>query len=147
MCRRCGATAGDRLLWLYLARELRVFEQAWRVLHILPTPALRSRFGSLPALHYSPVADPADAPAGRFDLVLCDRLYLPETMHTLAQALAPRGYAIVDAPADELRALGFTVLVDHYTDVVQDGARFALPASAALKICLPAADDRVGCSP
>ena len=54
MCHNCGALERHRFLWLFLTRELHLFDQPQKVLHFAPEPALFREFLEADNIHYFP---------------------------------------------------------------------------------------------
>jgi SAM-dependent methyltransferase len=118
VCPRCRSRERQRVLWVYLQRELAIESSTARVLHLAPEPALHERLRTLPALRYEtgdlepgPLVDRtmdverlphAD---GSLDLVLCSHVleHVPDDRQAareLARVLAPGGRALVQVPVE-----------------------------------------------
>lgn len=121
-CPGCGALERHRLLWAYLDRATDLFSRPQRVLHVAPEPFLRARLAAVHGEGYvhGDVADPehrvdvTDLPFadGSFDVVLCSHVFehVPDdlrAMRELRRVLRPGGWAVLDAPVDEARAVTF----------------------------------------
>lgn len=52
VCPRCNALERNRVLWLYLMRELDIQHQAYSILHFAPEKTLEKRLKKLPNIHY-----------------------------------------------------------------------------------------------
>jgi hypothetical protein len=119
-CPHCGSLKRHRLLWLYLERELRVHREPYRVLHVAPERALRTRLETMPQLTYITVdqgtersslqADLTRLPfdTGGFDVVICSHVleHVPadrDAMREMARVLGPGGEALVMVPVDRKR--------------------------------------------
>jgi len=126
-----------RALWLYLTRELDIYNRDWRALHFAPEPPLRRLLTRCPRLDYLTAdVDPRFARAQvditrmqfedeSFDLVLCSHVleHVPDdgrAMREIARVLKPDGYALLQHPIDYS-------LPATYEDstIVSPGARLA----------------------
>jgi SAM-dependent methyltransferase len=120
-CPRCGSLERHRALWLFLEREIDLFERSGAMLHIAPEYALYCRLSQVPGLRYvtgdldSPLAthelDVMDLPfaAGSFDFLICNHVleHVEDDRRALAEihrVLAPGGWAILMCPVDHRRA-------------------------------------------
>lgn len=112
VCPRCNALERNRVLWLYLTRELNVAAQSWRVLHFAPERTLERRFKALPSLTYigadlnPQLADhPMDITAipladASIDLLICSHVlgHVPDegqALQEIRRVLKPDGLAIL----------------------------------------------------
>jgi SAM-dependent methyltransferase len=118
VCPRCRSRERQRVLWLYLRRELGIEASSARVLHLAPEPALHDRLRALPRLRYE-TGDLAPGPLvdrtmdverlpyadGALDLVLCSLVleHVDDDVgaaRELARVLAPGGLALVQVPVE-----------------------------------------------
>lgn len=112
VCPRCNALERNRVLWLYLTRELAITTQSWSVLHFAPERSLERRFKALPRLEYLGAdINPALAdhvmdimaiplPDASMDLVICSHVlgHVPDEGQALGEirrVLKPEGLAIL----------------------------------------------------
>ena len=122
VCPRCRSRERQRVLWLYLQRELGIEDSSARVLHLAPEPALHDRLRALPRLRYETgdlepgalVDRTLDVEAlpqadGSLDVVLCSHVLEHVTddvgaARELARVLAPGGLALVQVPVEPTQA-------------------------------------------
>jgi SAM-dependent methyltransferase len=118
VCPRCRSRERQRVLWLYLQRELAIETSQARVLHLAPEPTLHDLLRTLPALRYEtgdlepgPLVDRTmdlerlPHPDGSLDLVLCSHVLEHvrddvQAARELARVLAPGGLALVQVPVE-----------------------------------------------
>ena len=87
LCPRCRSRERQRVLWLYLTRELNIERSNARVLHFAPEPALYDRLKAIPTLRYETAdLEPGELvdrtldiqqlpyQDGAFDLILCSHV-------------------------------------------------------------------------
>lgn len=122
VCPRCRSRERQRVLWLYLRRELGIEASDARVLHLAPEPALHERLRALPRLRYE-TGDLAPGPLvdrtmdverlphedDSLDLVLCSHVleHVADDVgaaRELARVLAPGGLALVQVPVEPTQA-------------------------------------------
>jgi SAM-dependent methyltransferase len=119
VCPGCRSRERQRVLWLYLQRELGIESSRARVLHLAPEAALHERLRAIPSLRYEtgdlepgPLVDRTmDVGAlphadGSLDLVLCSHVleHVPDDVgaaRELARVLAPGAVALIQVPVDE----------------------------------------------
>jgi len=120
-CPACNSLERQRLLFLYLTRRTRLFEERLSVLHIAPEDCLQPLLRARPNLRYvtadraagsamlamdliaMPFADQA------FDVILCSHVleHVPDdrrAMRELHRVLRPGGWAILQVPDDRSRS-------------------------------------------
>lgn len=118
VCPRCRSRERQRVLWLYLQRELGIEGSSARVLHLAPEPALHDRLRALPRLRYETGDLEPRALVDRtmdvvrlpyeddsLDLVLCSHVLEhvaddAAAARELARVLAPGGLALVQVPVE-----------------------------------------------
>jgi SAM-dependent methyltransferase len=118
VCPRCRSRERQRVLWLYLQRELGIETSTARVLHLAPEAALYDRLRALPELRYE-TGDLAPGPLvdrtmdverlphadDSLDLVLCSHVleHVADDIaaaRELARVLVPGGLALVQVPVE-----------------------------------------------
>lgn len=112
VCPRCNALERNRVLWLYLERELKIDHFTGRVLHFAPERTLEHRFKALPRLTYlgadlnPQLADHAmnimaiPLPDADIDLLICSHVlgHVPDegqALREIRRVLKPAGLAIL----------------------------------------------------
>ncbi|MDO5606841.1 MAG: methyltransferase domain-containing protein [Capnocytophaga sp.] len=113
-----------RLLWLFLQKETRFFQQRIKVLHVAPEQAFYRRFRKIPQWEYittdleSPLADvKADIcnlpfADNSFDVILCNHVleHIPDhrkAIQELFRVMKPNGTGIFQVPQDYSRSITF----------------------------------------
>lgn len=116
-CPRCGSAERNRLLWLFLDRELHIQDERLSVLHFAPEKGVSGRLASLPGLDYLTADLRAEAameamditaiprPDDSFDMVICSHVleHVPDdrrAMSEMLRVLRPGGRAILQHPID-----------------------------------------------
>jgi SAM-dependent methyltransferase len=111
-CPKCNALERNRVLWMYLEKELTIRHKNWRVLHFAPERTLEKKLKSLSNLTYFGVdinpqladyqVDIIDIPykENTFDLIICSHVlgHVPDeakAIQELKRVLAPSGLAII----------------------------------------------------
>ena len=112
VCPRCNALERNRVLWLYLKKELHINQQNWKVLHFAPEKTLEKQFKRLPQLTYIGAdlnpnladhqMDITQIPNGNneFDLIICSHVlgHVPDegkAIREMKRVLKPNGLAII----------------------------------------------------
>jgi SAM-dependent methyltransferase len=121
-CPRCGSLERERLLWLFLRSRSDLLAAPCRILHIAPEPQLERQLRGLPGVKYVS-GDLSSARAdvvvdirsmtfapGSFDGVICNHVleHVPEdqqAMREIHRVLSPGGWAILQVPVDQRRAV------------------------------------------
>ena len=118
MCHNCGALERHRSLWVYVTRELHLFNQPLRLLHFAPEPVLYRKFSESEDIDYHPCdLAPQDLTAGvrkmditdiqfddeSFDAIICNHVleHVPddhEAMSELHRVLQKDGWAVFQVP-------------------------------------------------
>ncbi len=115
LCPNCLSLERHRLIWLYLQRRTRFFEEPQKVLHVAPEACLAQQFETRANLDYitadleSPLAkvkmDIHQIPFGSdtFDVAFCNHVMEHvdddiRAMSELCRVLKPGGWAIVQVP-------------------------------------------------
>jgi hypothetical protein len=115
-----GLRRRQRLVWLYLTREVRILEIPMRVLHVAPEPPFMHILKDLPHLRYlagdkmvagysdqKGVRDMdltgLDLPDASFDLIICNHVleHIPDdraAMKEMYRVLVPGGQAVITVP-------------------------------------------------
>ncbi|MEM7355011.1 MAG: methyltransferase domain-containing protein [Acidobacteriota bacterium] len=113
-CGNCGSLERHRLLYLYLERKTRLFEDELSVLHFSPMRGLARALRAKENLHYvtSEYDKPADLqldltqldlPDASWDVILCYHVFEHITedrkaMREMYRVLKPGGWAVVQVP-------------------------------------------------
>ncbi|HBH47697.1 MAG TPA: SAM-dependent methyltransferase [Bacteroidales bacterium] len=117
MCPGCLSLERHRLMWLYLNEKTNFFKENLKVLHVAPEQCFHGKFKHYRNLDYktadleSPLADykcdiqnmPFENES--FDVVICNHVleHVPDdkkAMKEIQRILKPKGYAILQVPAD-----------------------------------------------
>lgn len=117
LCPGCLSLERHRLMWLYLQKKTNFFSENLKVLHVAPEQSFLKRFKKLENLTYhtadleSPIADfkcdiqnlPFEG--NEYDVVICNHVleHVPDdkkAMSEIYRVLKPKGYAILQVPAD-----------------------------------------------
>jgi SAM-dependent methyltransferase len=117
VCPRCNALERNRVLWLYLTKELKIEEENWKVLHFAPERTLEKRMKQLQKLTYIGAdlnPDLADYQMditqiphkeNEFDLIICSHVlgHVPDeglAIREMKRVLKTDGLAIVMTVVD-----------------------------------------------
>lgn len=112
VCPRCNALERNRVLWIYLTKELKIEGKNWKVLHFAPERTLEKRMKQLQKLTYIGAdlnPDLADYQMditkipesdNEFDLIICSHVlgHVPDeglAIREMKRVLKPNGLAIV----------------------------------------------------
>ena len=157
VCPRCRSRERQRVLWLYLQRELGIEASDARVLHLAPEPALHDRLRALPRLRYE-TGDLAPGPLvdrtmdvealphadGSLDLVLCSHVleHVADDVgaaRELARVLAPGGLALVQVPVEPTLPQTY----EDFSIETPEGRERAFGQSDHVRIYGPDVEDRL----
>jgi len=157
VCPRCRSRERQRVLWLYLERELGIEGSSARTLHLAPEPALHDRLRALPRLRYE-TGDLAPGPLvdrtmdverlpfqdGSLDLVLCSHVLEHVADDTgaareLARVLAPGGLALVQVPVEPTMARTY----EDFSIDMPEGREHAFGQSDHVRIYGTDVEDRL----
>lgn len=125
ICPKCNSLERDRLLIKYLTEKTNLFTDNLRLLHVAPEKSLFNTFLHSKNINYYPVDKYADGyiypketihmditnityTDNFFDVIICSNVleHIPDdikAMTELQRVLKPEGWAIIQAPIDELR--------------------------------------------
>lgn len=112
ICPRCNSLERNRVLWMYLQKELNIENRHWKILHFAPERTLEKRFKALANLDYFGVdlnpqladyqVDITDIPYEKntFDLIICSHVLghvpdEPKAIQEMKRVLSPNGLAII----------------------------------------------------
>jgi SAM-dependent methyltransferase len=124
LCPECNSLTRQRLIFLYLRDELRIFERPCRILHVAPERCLTQIFAASPNIDY--VSADLESPLAAvktdltnsifrddvFDVVICSHVleHIPDdrgAVQEMVRILKPGGVALLLVPLDAAREITY----------------------------------------
>ena len=128
-CTQCSSLERHRIIWMYLKNKTNFFKQDIKVLHVAPEHFFYEKFSELTNLNYTAIDKyPEQYGYGRntiqmditdlqfadntFDVIMCNHVLEhveddKKGMSEFFRVLKPGGWAILNSPVDQFRAVTF----------------------------------------